>query len=103
MEQLRAEIKSEIAAAAVAADENNSEGEEEFFDTVEAAAAAAEEGEDDNSSSGSTMVPVSAQQSDTSRYEAAEYIQWVAFPSDLKLESKIAVQLIFKFAWLILL
>ena len=71
---------------------------------MEAAAAAAEEGEDDNSSSGSTMVPVSAQQSDTSRYEAAEYIQWVvAFPSDLKLESKIAVQLIFKFAWLILL
>ena len=42
---------------------------------MEAAAAAAEEGEDDNSSSGSTMVPASAQQSDTSRYD--ELFNWL--------------------------
>ena len=57
VEQLRADIKSEMMAAA-AGDSDN----EEFFDTVEAAT----EEEDDNSSSGSTMVPASAP-SDTSR------------------------------------
>ena len=43
---------------------------------MEAAAAAAEEGEDDNSSSGSTMVPVSAQQSDTSRFD--DDVNWLS-------------------------
>ena len=59
VEQLRAEIKSEIMAAAAADDDSESE---EFFDTVEATEAE----EDDNSSAGSTMVPTSAP-SDTSR------------------------------------